>query len=68
MELLVKRRLPLGTSYLGREPGFCFLHPIIRLFNITAKQLLRENNEISPKTSSWYVCLILPYLFSTTQV
>jgi len=66
-ELLVKRRLPLGSTYLGKKPSSCFLHPIIHLFSITTDQLPRENSEILHKTSSWYVCLILPYLFSTTQ-
>lgn len=55
-------------SHLGKKPSSCFLYPVMRLFNITTDQLLRENREISPNTSSWYVCLILPYLFSTTQV
>lgn len=55
-------------SHLWKKPSSCFLYPIMCLFNITTDQLLRENREISPNTSSWYVCLILPYLFSTTQV
>lgn len=56
------------SSTLGKKPSSCFPYPITRLFNITTEQLLRENCEISPNTSSWYVCLMLPYLFSTTQV
>lgn len=56
------------SSPWGKKPSSHFPYPITRPFNITTDQLLRENSDISPNTSSWYVCLILPYLFSTTQV